>query len=171
MHHDSEQSGPHREGDEIQEYLDYHCISTVESCWRIFEFSLQHQYPSVQKLQYHFPGEQLVLFSDKDDLFSIANEPEVQKTILTMWFEANEKYLQARQTTYLNFPMQWVWNHSSRSWTVRQKGSSIGRLLFGHPSYGERYYLRMLLIKICGASSFEDICTICGVLHPIFKSA
>ena len=29
----------------------------------------------------------------------------------------------------------------------------------------------MLLTKICGATSFEDIRTIHGVLHPTFKSA
>jgi len=29
----------------------------------------------------------------------------------------------------------------------------------------------MLLTKTCGATSFEDIYTIRGVLHPIFKSA
>jgi len=54
---------------------------------------------------------------------------------------------------------------------VRQKGYSIGRLPFAHPNYGERYYLRLLLTKICGATSFEDIRTIRGVLHPAFKSA
>jgi len=42
------------------------------------------------------PGEQLVMFSDGEDLFRIANGPEVQKTMLTMWFEANKKYPQAR---------------------------------------------------------------------------
>jgi len=54
------------------------------------------------------PGEQLVVFSDKEDLFRIANEPEAQKIMVTMWFEANKKYPQARQSTYLNFPRQWV---------------------------------------------------------------
>ena len=72
---------------------------------------------------------------------------------------------------YLNFPAQWVWNHSSKSWTVRQKGYSIGRLPFAHPNCGERYYLRLLLTKICGATSFEDISTIYGVLHPTFELA
>jgi len=78
------------------------------------------------------------------------------ENMLTMWFEANKKYPQARETTYLNFPTQWVWNHSSRSWTVRQKGSSIGRLPLVQSNCGERYYLKMLLTKICGASSFQE---------------
>ena len=49
-HCDSEHSRPHREGDEIREYLDYRYVSAEESCWWIFEFSLEHQYPSIQKL-------------------------------------------------------------------------------------------------------------------------
>jgi len=43
-----------------------------------------------------FVGEQLVVFSDRKDLFSITNEPEAQKTMLTMWLKANRKYPQAR---------------------------------------------------------------------------
>ena len=48
---------------------------------------------------------------------------------------------------------------------------SIGRLPFAHPNCGERYYLRLLLTKLHGATCFEDIRTIDGVLHPTFKSA
>ena len=88
-----------------------------------------------------------------------------------MWFEANKAYPEARQSTYLDFPRLWVWNHSSKRWTIRQKGLSIGRLPFAHPNCGERYYLRLLLTKIHGATCFEDIRTIDGVLHPTFKSA
>jgi len=61
------------------------------------------------------------VFSDREDLFSIANDVEVQKIMLTMWFEENKEYPEARRTTYLNVPTQWVWNY-----LVRQKDSSIG---------------------------------------------
>jgi len=54
---------------------------------------------------------------------------------------------------------------------VCHKGSSIGRLSFAHRNCGERYYLRLILTKIWGATSFEDIHTIHGVLHQVFKSA
>jgi len=47
MDHDNEQSQPHRDGDEIYEYLDCLYVSAVESYWQISEFSLQHQCPSV----------------------------------------------------------------------------------------------------------------------------
>jgi len=76
-----------------------------------------------------------------------------------------------RQSTYLNFHKLWVWNNSSRRWTIHQKGSSVGQLSFAHPNYGERCYLQLLLTKIHGATCFEDIRTIHGVLHPTFKLA
>jgi len=40
-------------------------------------------------------GEQLAVFNDREDLFNIANELEAQKTMLTMWFEANKEYPEA----------------------------------------------------------------------------
>jgi len=170
-HDDSKQRRNDFQTNEIQEHLDCRYVSAVESCWRIFEFTLQHQYPSVTKLQYHLPGEQLIVFDDREDLFNIVDEPNAQETMLTMWFEANKAYPEARQSTYLDFPRLWVWNRSSKRWTIRQKDSSIGRLPFAHPNCGERYYLRLLLTKLHGATCFEDIRTIDGVLHPTFKSA
>ena len=46
-------------------------------------------------LYYHFPREQLVVFSDRESLFSISNEPKAQKTMLKMWSEANKEYSEA----------------------------------------------------------------------------
>ena len=111
------------------------------------------------------------MFDDREDLFNIVDESNAQETMLTMCFGANKAYPEARQSTYLDFHILWVWNHSFKIWTVRQKGSSICRLSFAHPNYGEQYYLRLLLTKIHGATCFEDIRTIDGVLHPTFKSA
>ena len=48
----SEQPHNDRQRNEIQEYMDCRYVSTIESCGWIFEFSLQHQYPLVTKLQY-----------------------------------------------------------------------------------------------------------------------
>ena len=56
-HDDSEQPRNDFQRNEIQEYLDYSYVFPVDSCWLIFEFSLQHQYPLITKLQYHLHGE------------------------------------------------------------------------------------------------------------------
>ena len=36
---------------------------------------------------------------------------------------------------------------------------------------GERFYLRSLLIAVCGPTSFENLSTVNGVMHPTFKDA
>ena len=66
------------------------------------------------------------MFDDREDLFNIVDESNAQETMLTMWFEVNKAYPEARRSTYLDFPRQWVWNHSSERWTIHQKGLSIG---------------------------------------------
>lgn len=47
--------------------------------------------------------------------------------------------------------------------------AKIGRLYFVHPSTGERYFLRMLLMIVKGAQSYEDIRTFQNVVHSTFK--
>jgi len=69
-HDDSEQPRNDFQRNEIQEYLNCHYVSTVESYWWIFEFSLQHQYPPVTKLQYHLLEEQLIVFDETCSILS-----------------------------------------------------------------------------------------------------
>ncbi|KAJ9557873.1 hypothetical protein OSB04_012487 [Centaurea solstitialis] len=45
------------------------------------------------------------------------------------------------------------------------------RLVSVNPSGGERFYLRLLLSHITGATSFEDLRTANGLLHPTFRKA
>ncbi|XP_021770771.1 uncharacterized protein LOC110734962 [Chenopodium quinoa] len=100
--------------DEIKQYLDCRYVSAIEACWRIFEFDLQHQYPSMELLQFHLPGEQFVVFNDNDDLHRVLERPRLQQTMLTMWFQANKDFPEANQYTYQNFPMGFTWNRSTK---------------------------------------------------------
>jgi hypothetical protein len=52
-----------------------------------------------------------------------------------------------------------------KKWTVRKGGgrggvAPIGRMYFINPSMGEKYYLRLLLTKVKGATSFESLRTV-----------
>ena len=40
-----------------------------------------------------------------------------------------------------------------------------------HPMEEERYYLRLLLLHVKGATSFEDLKTVNSIVHPTFKEA
>ncbi|XP_038698800.1 uncharacterized protein LOC119996288 [Tripterygium wilfordii] len=52
-----------------------------------------------------------------------------------------------------------------------QRGHSIGRISYVHPSAGEIYYLRMLLAYVKGATNFSDIRTVNETTYNTFKEA
>jgi hypothetical protein len=54
----------------------------------------------------------------------------------------------------------------------RQRGGGkIGRIYFVHPSAGERYYLRMLLLIVKGAHSYQSLRTYNDITYATFKEA
>jgi hypothetical protein len=69
------------------------------------------------------------------------------------------------------FPQQWVWNQKLKRWTMRKRGFAIGRMYYAHLTSGERYYLRMLLNRVKGATSYEHLRTVDGRKHDTFKDA
>jgi hypothetical protein len=78
---------------------------------------------------------------------------------------------------YPDFPSYATWNTSAKMWKQRQNpAATVGRMYWVPPSAGERYYLRLLLQHVPGATSFEDLRTTNrntpnAVLHPSFKEA
>ncbi|KAL0404429.1 UNVERIFIED_CONTAM: hypothetical protein Sradi_2083700 [Sesamum radiatum] len=71
----------------------------------------------------------------------------------------------------MEFPTAWVWKRATKDWVMRKHGKYIDRLPYAHPSFGEKFYLRMFLYKVRGAQSFEDIRTFNGIIYPAFKQA
>lgn len=159
--------------DEIQRYLDCRYVSASESTWRIFGFAMHKQTPNVVRLQVHLPGQQLAYFNPIVPLDHIVNAAP-RETTLTQYFQANVDHQQARDLLYGDMPSQFVWNLTTRRWTLRLRlhaNGAIGRMLTALPSEGERFYLRLLLCEIRGAVSFEALRTIAGVLYPTFREA
>jgi hypothetical protein len=96
----------------------------------------------------------------------------LRRTMLTEWFVANQKYPEARNLSYCDFPSKWRWNVKTRTWEKRhQDGGKIGRIYFVHPLAGERYYLRMLLLIVKGAENYDVLRTYNNITHPTFKEA
>ncbi|XP_071698423.1 ATP-dependent DNA helicase RRM3-like isoform X2 [Rutidosis leptorrhynchoides] len=63
------------------------------------------------------------------------------------------------------------WNKNSRKWTKLVGQRTVGRINFVPPKSGECYYLRILLNKVKGPTSFEDIRTVNGIVYDTFKEA
>jgi uncharacterized lipoprotein len=85
----------------------------------------------------------------------IMSDPIHRRTMLTSWFEANQIFEDARELTYCDFSSKWRWDESSKIWIRRKRGEGkIGQIYYVHPSVGERYYLRMLLLIVKGACDY-----------------
>ncbi|XP_044406347.1 uncharacterized protein [Triticum aestivum] len=157
--------------DEVQEYLICRYICEYDALWRIFGFEIHFKMPSVQRLTVHMPGMNTIYYRAGADLTKIVDSDFLRKTMLTEWFVANEMFEDARSLTYCDFPTAWTWDAKSRSWHPRGGGEKIGHVYYVHPLSGELYYLRMLLMIVKGARSFEDLRTYDGRLYHTFKEA
>lgn len=76
--------------------------------------------------------------------------------MFTAWFEANNKYLEARELTYNKFILKFVYVKKKKSGSPK-KGYTIGRLIWVPPVTGELYYLRMILTHVKGPRSYDKI--------------
>ncbi|KAF7811769.1 uncharacterized protein G2W53_032745 [Senna tora] len=125
--------------------------------------------PSVERLSFHLPGEQSIVFRDDEPIDSVVQRNSHRISMFLAWFEANKKYPEAKLLTYSDFPSQFTYKSDSQEWTPRKHGSSIGRLFYVPLGSGELYYMRILLNICKGATSYQDIRTIDGILYPTFK--
>ena len=143
--------------DEIQQYLDGRYICTSEAVYRCFSFQLHHNSPVVDRLVVHLEGDHTVMFDEHANLPDVVEE--ARDTRLTKWLEYNADNENGRAYTYVEFPEHFVWKGA---WHPRQTGNCIGRLYFVAPRSGEKYYLRVLLHHVRGATSWEEIRSING---------
>ena len=126
-----------KSNDEISLYLDACYISVSEASWRIFHYRLHNEKPDIIQLCVHLPGQHKILFQDDEQLESIIERSAIEKSTLTAWFHANTIYPDARNSTYADFPIRWVYNNKTKNWKLRQRGDSIDRMYFVHSTAGE----------------------------------
>jgi hypothetical protein len=93
--------------------------------------------------------------------------------MLTAYFEANRINEKARGILYRDFPEYYTWQTNGKFWQQRKKKKvyQIGRIVSAHPAEGERYYLRVLLNHMTGATSYEDLRKVDGKILPSFQEA
>ncbi|XP_019195688.1 PREDICTED: uncharacterized protein LOC109189535 [Ipomoea nil] len=151
--------------------LDNRYISPCEAVWSLFGFDIQLRAPSVERLSFHLPNQQSVVFADDDPVENIVNRPTIAQIMFLEWFEANKTFPDARELTYVEMPTRFVWKKDLRKWQPRKKRFSIGRIFYVPPATGEIFYLRCLLNKIRGPTSYADIRTVNGVHYVSFRDA
>ncbi|KAH9620971.1 hypothetical protein KSS87_023892 [Heliosperma pusillum] len=157
--------------DEIKRYYDCRYISACEAVWRIFGIHIHFKTPSVERLHFHLPGEQPVVFDDDTFIDDVLQKSSVGVSQFLNWMSCNSREVRpnnpedrdmqiAKQLLYSQFPTKFVWQKKQRQWTLRKKGFKIGRLLHVPPSCGELYFMRIMLNHIKGPKSFEHIRTV-----------
>jgi len=157
---------------EVKEYLHCRYICEQDACWRMFGYDIHRHFPAVERMPVHMPNENFITFSARAKMDKLLSVEFLRRTMLTQWFVCNELFPEARTLTYPEFPSKWVWDQRDRRWSKRkQRHDKIGRLHYVHPLAGERYYLRMLLLIVKGATSYEHLRFHNRVYHHTFKEA
>ena len=166
------------EGDEIKQYQTARYIGSNEACWRTFGFPIHHRYPFVEKLVVHLENGQRVHFTPQTAR-QVVDVP--QHTSLTAFFHLCQSDDFARTLTYIEVPAYYTF--SNKRFKRRKQGTpveghpgvvktdTIGRIYTIHPSAVECFHLRLLLLRVLGPTSFEDLKRVDGVLHDTFRAA
>ena len=124
---------------------------------------------TVYRLAVHLPSDQSVYFqnAEEESLKAALN----RDSMITAWFKLNLSDPEARQLKYAQLPYKYVWkNHC---WHRRERGGEriIPRLHTTNPRDRELFSLRLLLLHVSGATSFEYLRTVDNILFPSFSEA
>ena len=158
------------EKDEFAQYLQERYIGPTEAMWQIFEFSIYEEFPLVKQLAIHLSEEQPVYFEEDVVAKKLQEKMDSARSTLMAFFEYNNTKKESRRYFYQEFLEHYVYLRKERRWKLRQQRFAIERIYHCNPFAGERYYLRLLLTIVRGAKSFQDLCTVNGVLHSTFQA-
>ncbi|XP_074341980.1 uncharacterized protein LOC141679379 [Apium graveolens] len=157
--------------DERSAYFDGRYLCGAEAAYMIFGFAIHHRSISVERLPFHLPNQRNCTFRANESLAKVAAQEKYMQSKLEAFFQLNGVDEDARQYTYDEIPQHYVWNDSARQWNRRKRGFQIGRICYTHHSSGESWFLRLLLTKVRGATSFKSIRTVNGVHFDTFREA
>ncbi|XP_066923007.1 uncharacterized protein, partial [Clytia hemisphaerica] len=159
------------EHDEIKQFIDARYVSAPEAAWRIFGYNLHDSTHTVIRLDLHLPNEQMVYFREGDEANAL-ERADRKNTKLTAWFELNRTDPGAHDKLYTDIPYHYVFDARTKKWKIRRRNVKlVSRMYNASVREGERFYLRVLLLHVAGATSFEELRTFDGVLHPSFREA
>ncbi len=152
--------------DEVSTFIDARYVSAPEAFWRLSEYELHNQSHTIIRLPIHLPQQQPVIFQPGQHEQAVQRAAN-QNTMLTAYSHYYNNY------TYSETPLHFVFNKSKKEWQPRKRGSTniIPRMYSVSPKDMERYCLRLLLLHVPGATSFEDLRRFNGYFAPTFKEA
>ena len=150
--------------DEIQQHIDTRYVFPPEACHRIFEYIMHHISHAIYRLAVHLKDQQNVYFIDGCEEERIGKSVE---TTLTAWFALNNIDPDANQYLYTDINRYYVYDRQDKKWNKRKKFNKpvLSRMYFVSATEREKYFLRVLLLHVKGAKSFEDLRNYQGNLY------
>lgn len=154
--------------DEITDHLDTRYISPSEAAWRQLKQPLQGKSHQVIPLPVHLENKHFIVFKENEINDAIRKKGDSK---LTAWFKLNEMDELAKQYLYEEIPHYYCWKN--RKWIARKNVTKniVTRLNAVSPKNIEQFHLRLLLMKIRGATSMEDLKTVEDITYNTFQEA
>ena len=158
---------------EIAKFLNARTIDPYDATWRLFGFKVQDRFPSVQQLAIHEEDQQNVVFREGEAMNALEN---VKDTTLMAFFKFNCTETAARKIKYQDFPKFCTFSDHSWHWRkISPKDDeaprTIGRINAVSPVQGGRYFLRMMLTHTTGATCYDDLKQVDGIVYDTYKEA
>lgn len=159
--------------DEISRYLECRYVSAMESTWQLLEFKMHDRSHAVLVLPVHLPGARQIVYDEEEDVAGVERRLNVPGK-LEAWFLLNSRDANAREFYYSEIPEHYVWDDRRGRWNARvQVAKMLGCMVEVSPRDGnmDLFYLRILLRHVNGATSYEYLRTVNGVVHDTFQAA
>ncbi|XP_074362187.1 uncharacterized protein LOC141702391 [Apium graveolens] len=157
--------------DEINSYFDGRYICGCEAGYRVFRFSIHYRSLAVERLSFHFSGRKPCTFRASEPLAKVAFGQRKKRSQLEAYFALNTSNNNVVRFLFDEIPQHYVWNDVDRLWVPRKRGNQIGRLAYSHHISGKIWFLRLLLTKVRGATSFQSLRTVKGKVCANFLEA
>ena len=151
------------ERNEVKDYIDCRYLSAPECVWRLNKFPMHSKSHTVYRMHIHLENQHQVIFREGEEIRAVER---VGTSKLLQWFLLNRRDAEARTMLYTEIGRNYVWQRNTWIKRKRNQNKTLSRLPVISILNVELYYLRLLLLHVRGAQSFEDIRTVDGQLYP-----
>ncbi|XP_026384362.1 uncharacterized protein LOC113279939 [Papaver somniferum] len=128
--------------------------------------------PSVQRLQLHLPKQNSVMLYEHQTVDEVLENERNSKTMLTEYFVTNASDHMDRRWLYREFPEHYKWDKAIMKLQRRRTKQRVSGMVYSVPPIAaERFFLRLILMHVRGATSYENLLTVEGRICQTFKNA